>query len=542
MKNDTIYRLTETFAPDGYEKQNSFCFTVTVDPGNKDILGVHVCDEDGNDQTAPDWLKIVYTSAENSGAEGVLDISFAIRDERTVRQITLQRVDENGKPLENVTYTLDNTEGDSFSNLLKASGADGVFSVNGASIPYGTYSLTETNRGENPRYKQNDIRFTLGSYRDGENTGLTVTGGDAEGSCAVSSREEGGLTITTYAYTLVVKSELQPYAYTVHHYLKGTTTRVREDETGTAVYGSTVTAAHSEEPIRASNLTVDSYLPSRTVTISGSKNEITVYYTLPLALAAKTDSKTYDGQPLTGAYTVTGALPGDETAVRNALGTAPSITNAGAVDYLTEEDQAGITGIPEYYAVTWEPGKLTIDPAAVTVTAETKSKKYGDADPTLTAKVTGLKNGDRDSVISYTLSRAEGEDVRTGGYVITAAGEAAQGNYKVTYANAALTISPRQVILTSATDSKPYDGKPLTNSTVTVSGDDFIDGEGADFSVTGSQTLPGASENTFTYKLKGGTKAENYEITTQNGTLTVFNRDALYEITVTANSPERGRV
>ena len=539
VKNDTIYRLTETFAPDGYEKQNSFCFTVTVDPGNKDILGVHVCDEDGNDQTAPDWLKIVYTSAENSGAEGVLDISFAIRDERTVRQITLQRVDENGKPLENVTYTLDNTEGDSFSNLLKASGADGVFSVNGASIPYGTYSLTETNRGENPRYKQNDIRFTLGSYRNGENTGLTVTGGDAEGSCAVSSREEGGLTITTYAYTLVVKSELQPYAYTVHHYLKGTTTRVREDETGKAVYGSTVTAAPAET-CQGLHLTVDSYLPSRTVTISGSENEMTVYYTLPLALAAKTDSKTYDGQPLTGAYTVTGALPGDETAVRNALGTAPSITNAGAVDYLTEEDQAGITGIPEYYAVTWEPGKLTIDPAAVTVTAETKSKKYGDADPTLTAKVTGLKNGDRDSVISYTLSRAEGEDVRNGGYAITAAGEAAQGNYTVTYANAALTISPRQVILTSGTDEKEYDGNPLTNDDMTVSGDGFAEDEGADYLFTGSQTLAGASENTFTYELKEGTQPGNYEITVHYGTLTVFNRDALYEITVTANSLNAG--
>ena len=90
--------------------------------------------------------------------------------------------------------------------------------------------------------------------------------------------------------------------------------------------------------------------------------------------------------------------------------------------------------------------------------------------------------------------------------------------------------------MTSASDEKVYNGKPLTNGKVTVSGDGFATGEGATYDVTGSQTVAGSSENTFTYTLKQGTKADNYTITTVKGTLTVTNRDAKYEITVKANS------
>jgi uncharacterized repeat protein (TIGR01451 family) len=84
-----------------------------------------------------------------------------------------------------------------------------------------------------------------------------------------------------------------------------------------------------------------------------------------------------------------------------------------------------------------------------------------------------------------------------------------------------LEISKRTVKLTSAGDSKVYDGKALTNDTVTVSGDGFADGEGATYDVTGTQTLVGSSENTFTYTLNDGTLADNYAITTEFGTLTV---------------------
>ena len=96
------------------------------------------------------------------------------------------------------------------------------------------------------------------------------------------------------------------------------------------------------------------------------------------------------------------------------------------------------------------------------------------------------------------------------------------GKYIVTEANpGTLTISKRKVTLTSASDSKTYDGNALTNDTVTVGGDGFADGEGAAYDVTGSQTVVGESDNTFTYTLNKGTKADNYTIEKAEGKLKV---------------------
>ena len=87
--------------------------------------------------------------------------------------------------------------------------------------------------------------------------------------------------------------------------------------------------------------------------------------------------------------------------------------------------------------------------------------------------------------------------------------------------SATVVISPREVTLTSGSASKVYDGTALVNGNLTVGGDGFVDGEGASYNVTGSQTNVGDSENVFTYALNDNAKAGNYTITTVNGKLTV---------------------
>lgn len=107
-----------------------------------------------------------------------------------------------------------------------------------------------------------------------------------------------------------------------------------------------------------------------------------------------------------------------------------------------------------------------------------------------------------------------------------------------------LKIEQRHVTLTSATDTKEYDGTPLTNDGITVGGDGFAPNEGvAHYDVTGSQLVVGSSDNEFAYTLYDGTAsgtkatlASNYDIDTVEGTLTVTDRTNKYEITVTANS------
>ena len=84
-----------------------------------------------------------------------------------------------------------------------------------------------------------------------------------------------------------------------------------------------------------------------------------------------------------------------------------------------------------------------------------------------------------------------------------------------------LTIEKRTVVMTSASQNKVYDGKALENKTVTETGDGFIEGEGATYKVTGSQTNVGKSANKFTYALNKGTDKDNYTIETHNGELEV---------------------
>jgi len=89
----------------------------------------------------------------------------------------------------------------------------------------------------------------------------------------------------------------------------------------------------------------------------------------------------------------------------------------------------------------------------------------------------------------------------------------------ISYVNGTLEVTKANVTLTSGDGSKTYDGTALTNDEVTASG--FVGNDGASYNVTGSQTLVGSSDNTFTYTLNDGVKAGNYDITVVYGTLTV---------------------
>ena len=134
----------------------------------------------------------------------------------------------------------------------------------------------------------------------------------------------------------------------------------------------------------------------------------------------------------------------------------------------------------------------------------------------------------------YTISFGDNVPQDAGVYPITITGT---GNYYGSVTMKEFEIEKRNVTLTSATDEKEYDGNPLTNDEVTVSGDGFVSGEGATYNVTGTILDYGETENTFTYTLNDGTKASNYEISTVSGTLTI--NKVSTEIVITANSDSK---
>ena len=83
-------------------------------------------------------------------------------------------------------------------------------------------------------------------------------------------------------------------------------------------------------------------------------------------------------------------------------------------------------------------------------------------------------------------------------------------------------INKAEVTLKSKDLSKEYDGTALVNgSTALETETGWAEGEGADYTFTGSRTLVGSSANAFSYTLRSNTSKDNYEITKTEGTLTV---------------------
>ena len=213
------------------------------------------------------------------------------------------------------------------------------------------------------------------------------------------------------AGTLVLKLyfKLNTAGYTIHHYLKGPTVKVADDQTGTMTIGETLTANRSEalytEYAAAS---VSDYSPKQTIEIVADEkdNVITVYYTMPLTITAASAEKTYDGQPLTQPdFTVTGLVNGDTKEYFTLSMTADStITDAGTTDNVIDTTTVKYRegAIPSYYIVSYKKGTLKIDPvsAEVTVTENSATVTY---------------NGEEHSVKGYKTMTADNElyDVKT---------------------------------------------------------------------------------------------------------------------------------
>ena len=267
-----------------------------------------------------------------------------------------------------------------------------------------------------------------------------------------------------------------------------------------------------------------------------------------VTLTSATDDKPYDGTPLTRPdVTVSGdGFAENEGATYDVTG---SQTDAGSSDNsftytLNDNTKAG------NYIITTVVGKLTVTASnkevVVYISGNTGTEKYEGTKKTVTGyKVTGISNNlyqENDFTFSGKAT-VSATDARATAYMmgLTAADfKNTNENFsKVTFivTDGSLTIIPRKVTLTSESATKEYDGTPLTNSTVTVTGDGFAEGEGATCTVTGSRLDVGHSPNSFTYELNEGTLADNYIIETKDGELTI--KPILTEITITAESDEK---
>ena len=272
-----------------------------------------------------------------------------------------------------------------------------------------------------------------------------------------------------------------------------------------------------------------------------------------VTITEKSDTVKYDGNE----HTVTGykSMTADNTLYNVATSVQETPTDAwtakgtnvgeypvGIESKDFKNTNANFTNV-EFVVV---DGALKIDPVTakvtVTVTGNTASEKYDGTEKTASGYGVSISNEKYTEADFEFKGNAEvkGTDANTYPMGLTAANFTNKStnftNVEFVVTDGSLTINKRNVTLTSASDSKVYDGTPLTNDTVTIGGDGFVAGEGAEYNVTGTQTNVGSSDNTFTYTLKKGTKADNYDIKTENGTLTVTPVTDKVTVTITGNT------
>ena len=269
-----------------------------------------------------------------------------------------------------------------------------------------------------------------------------------------------------------------------------------------------------------------------TVTITGQGNyegtkekkyEITKR---PVTIIAEDASKVYGtADPTFKNASMSGHVDGELTDLGLTVSRSDAGTEAGeklgnhkkvlSISKSKEELEATY---PNYtFTVTPADFRIDVNTTGLTVNADNVTKVYdGTAyGVTPTASINGATIRYKDADGNYTLTESPTKK-NVGSKTVEF--EASLYGYKSVTGSATVEITKRQVIITTPTDSKVYEGTPLT-AAGTISG--FVNGETATFTTTGSQTEVGSTANTYSLTWDGTAKESNYKVVETIGTLTV---------------------
>jgi len=308
--------------------------------------------------------------------------------------------------------------------------------------------------------------------------------------------------------------------------------------TGTVTYGGSSQGAVNT----GSYVLVPSGLTAANYSITYVNGALTINKAA-LTVTANDVNKTYDGVAYIGGNGVSySGFVNGETAAGALTGTvayggsSQGAVNAGSYVLVP----SGL--IASNYSVTYVNGVLTIDKAALTVTANDAGKTYdgiaysgGNG-----VSYSGFVNSETAAgALTGTLSYGGSSQgaVNAGSYVIVPSGLVAS-NYSITYVNGALTINKAVLTVIANDVTKTYDGVVYSGGNgVTLSG--LVNGETAAGVLTGTLTYSGSSQgavNAGTYEIiPAGYTADNYAINYTNGTLIIGKTT----LTITADNQVR---
>lgn len=271
-----------------------------------------------------------------------------------------------------------------------------------------------------------------------------------------------------------------------------------------------------------------------TVTVSGasSKQNQTITFNQPTTPQAygntfnvnpTADSGLAVSLAATGPCTVAAATTGYDVTMNSSTGNC----------VLTASQAGNAT----YNAATSVQRTVAATTRAASVTPTAASKTYGDADPTLTGTLSGFLAADN---VSATYSRAAGETVAGGPYMISATLSGTLTHYSITYNTANFTISQRNASVTPNAASKTYgtnDPSPLTTGTLTgfLTADNVTATYGR---VAGENVADGPY--TISATLSPAGVLANYNITYNTALFTI--NKANQTVTFTSTAPSNARV
>ena len=402
---------------------------------------------------------------------------------------------------------------------------DGSQTVPGSSESSITWSYAEGTNADNYNITAAKGSLTVTDRADGEKYEITVTANSAE--FTYDGNEHMAEGFKTLEFTV------DGNEYTV----SGLSASVSGTDAGTYPNNVTGTAKVMDA---AGNDVTDQF---SVITESGSL----VINKAKATIAPKDATKAYDGTDLKASEFVTEGFVKDQ-GVKSATFTGSQLnvgTSKSGIDGYVLADGTNANN----YDITKGTGNLEVTPVSdevtVTITGNAATLKYNGTEQSVTGYTVACSNGlyTANDFVFTGEAVAKGTNADTYDMGITADqfSNTSANFSNVTFVvenDGSLTISPREVVLASDSAEKSYDGTALTKneqSNVKVSGDGFVDGEGASFDITGSQTNAGSSKNTFTYTLNEGTQSANYAINKLEGDLTVKAITAPVVVTIVGN-------
>ncbi|GAA4274338.1 hypothetical protein GCM10022258_36340 [Aquimarina gracilis] len=315
--------------------------------------------------------------------------------------------------------------------------------------------------------------------------------GNAQGVDITSIKDDNGIDVTP-TYTVMYSGE---------------------DSHGNS-YGPSATP-----PTNAGDYTIVAEVDAADPTYRGRNEEDFTINEIALTLTADAKSKTYgDADPALTYQLTSGALIGGDVLTGDLSRVAGENVGTYAI-------QQGTVTAGVNYNITFVSNDVTIGQRAIEVTADAKSKIYGDADPALTYQITSGNLVGSDAFIGI-MTRIAGEDVGT--YAIQQDTFTAGANYNLTFVPNDVTITPRAIEITADAKSKTYgDADPALTYQITSGALQFSDV----FTGTLTRVL---GEDAGTYAIQQGTisAGSNYTLSFVPNDLTIGQR--AIEITVDA--------